>query len=316
MSKQSNGPMILITDAVDDYLLKGLELEGYKVDYMPNIERAAVLEIIQHYIGVIVNTKVFVDDDFIDKAKKLRFIGRLGSGLEIIDLNYCAEHQIEVIRTPDGNNDAVAEHVLAMLLSLNRNLIRSNSQVRSMIWNREQNRGIELMRKKIAVLGFGYTGSALVKKLSGFSVQVLVYDKYLKNYCDQIDYAFESDLEQIFEEADILSIHLPATEETRAMVNFDFLNRFKKNIILVNTSRGNIIPTDDLVKALKTGKVKAACLDVFENEKPFSHSLEERDLYNQLFNFEQVILSPHIAGWTLESKQKIAQLMLDRIMAL
>ena len=316
MNKQSNGPMILITDAVDDYLLKGLEQAGYKVDYMPNIERATVLEIVQHYIGVIVNTKVFVDAAFIDKAKKLRFIGRLGSGLEIIDLNYCAEHQIEVIRTPDGNNDAVAEHVLAMLLSLNRNLTRSNSQVRSMIWNREQNRGIELMHKKIAVLGFGYTGSALVKKLSGFSVQVLVYDKYLKNYCDQIDYAIETDLEQIFEEADILSIHLPATKETSAMVNFDFLNRFKKNIILVNTSRGNIIPTEDLVKAIQTGKVKAACLDVFENEKPSTHTREERDLYTQLFNFEQVILSPHIAGWTLESKQKIAQLMLDRIMAL
>lgn len=307
-------PKILITDDVHDLLIEGLQNAGYECDYQPNITLKEVRNIIASYEGVIINSKIIVDKFFLDKAVQLKFVARLGSGLEIIDLEYAQAKQVAVHRAPDGNCDAVAEHAMGMLLALANNLCRADRQVRQKNWQREQNRGWELMGKTVGIIGFGYTGRAFAQRLAGFGTTVLVYDKYKTNYTQEMPHVIETDMEQIYRDADILSLHLPATPETKGLVNTDYWAKFKKPLVLVNTSRGNIVCTNDLIKALDTKQILGACLDVFENEKPATYTIEEDLLYNKLFEKENVLLSPHIAGWTVESKERLSKLLLDRIM--
>lgn len=307
-------PKVLITDAVHLLLMEGLEKAGYSCDYMPSISLEEVRAIIDQYIGIIINSKITVDRMFLDKAVQLQFIGRLGSGLEIIDLEYAHQKNVAVHRAPDGNCDAVAEHALGMLLALANNLKRSDIQVRQSNWQREQNRGWELMGKTVGVIGFGYTGNAFAQRLSGFNVHVLAYDKYKEAYATEMPHVTETTMDQIWEEADIVSLHLPSTPETKGLANQAYWSKFKKDIVLINTSRGNIIPTKALIEALDTGKIKGACLDVFENEKPATYSNEQGLLFDDLFQRDNVLLSPHVAGWTIESKERLAKLLLDRIM--
>jgi D-3-phosphoglycerate dehydrogenase len=203
-----------------------------------------------------------------------------------------------------------------MLLSLANNLRQADQQVRQCIWKREQNRGWELWGKTIGIVGFGYTGRALATRLAGFGMQVLAYDKYLTNYADDLPHVQECTMEQLFAEAQILSLHLPATAETKGMANEDYWKRFKRGLVVVNTSRGNIVPIHDLLKCLDNGHIKGACLDVFENEKPETYSIMEAALFAVLFKQENVLLSPHVAGWTNESKERLAKLLLGRIMKL
>ena len=203
---------------------------------------------------------------------------------------------------------------MGMLLSLANHLNRADAQVRARIWEREANRGWELMGKTLGIIGFGYTGRALAKRLEGWGVKVLVYDKYLPaGYAAAWSHVQEVALETLYAEAQILSLHLPATAETKGMANADFWKRFQPGLVLVNTSRGNIVPTEDLLEALETGQLAGACLDVFEQEKPAAYTKEQTQLFERLFQRTNVVLSPHVAGWTYESKARLAKLLLDRI---
>lgn len=305
---------VLITDGVHPILIEKFEAASFKVDYYTHYTNKEVHENIHLYNGIIINSKILVDKSLIDKAQKLEFIGRLGSGMEIIDQVYAAQKGIKCYNSPEGNRDAVAEHAIGMLLCLFNHLKRADTEVRNFIWEREKNRGIELMGKTIGLIAYGNTGKAMAKKLSGFDVKVLAYDKYLSNFTDK--YAEESSLEQIFEEADILSLHLPLTSETEGMIDDNFINRFKKPFFLINTSRGKVLPIKSVLNGLKSNKIMGACLDVFENEKPEKYNLEEKNLYSDLSIRENVLLSPHIAGWTSESKEKLSLILIRKILGI
>jgi len=303
----------LVTDYVHPILIKGLEARGYDVEYDTSITMHNLKDSIQLYELVVINSKIKMYRPMIDAAYALKYICRLGSGLEIIDVDYAESKGIQVINTPMGNNNAVAEHTIGMLLTLANNLLRADRQVRQRIWERETNRGWELKGKTVGIIGFGHTGSQLAKKLSSWELNVLSYDKYRVDYGPEWDFVSRVSQEDIFSEADIISLHLPLTDETRNLVNRDFINRCKDNVIIVNTSRGNILNTLDLVEALEHGKVRGACLDVFENEKPNTFSQSEINTYQRLYSLDNVVLSPHIAGWTVESLEGIAQVILNRL---
>ena len=307
---------VLITDYVHQLLIENLEKSGFEVTYLPDIELNGVKEIIKDYSTIVINTKTKMDKDMIDKAISLKLIVRLGSGLDIIDLEYAETKGIIVENTPEGNRNAVAEHALGLLLSLMNNIVVSNCEVKNLQWKREINRGTELEGKTIGIIGFGNTGSSFAKKLQGFDMKVLVYDKYKQRFGEKFRYLEETKMDQLFEECDILSLHIPLTDETKYLVDSAFINRFKKKIYLINTSRGKIVKIQDILKALSLGKIKGAALDVLENEKPFTYSKEEEKLYKTLFSMKNVIVTPHIAGWTFESKEKIAKYTFNKILNL
>jgi D-3-phosphoglycerate dehydrogenase len=254
-----------------------------------------------------------MDEHFLIGAKNLEFIARSGAGMENIDEAYCESRGIALYNAPEGNRNAVAEHALGMLLALFRKIISGDRQVRQNQWDREGHRGIELDGKTIAIIGFGNNGSAFAKKLSGFDVRVLVYDKY-KEVCDlgQIE---SSDLDLIYEEADVVSFHVPQTNETINWANDAFFAKFKKPIFLLNMARGKIVNTKDLLRSLDSGKVLGACLDVLEFEDA-SFALSEGDkIKSELFRRENVLFSPHIAGWTVESYFLLSDVLADKILS-
>lgn len=304
---------ILITDDVHENLLQWFKDRGCKVFYQPDITLKEVHEIIHAYDGLIINSKILVDKALLDKATNLKFVARLGSGMEIIDQEYAKEVGIKVFSSPEGNCDAVGEHAVAMLLAVANNLLRADREVRQMQWNRELNRGFELKGKTIGIVGFGHTGSAFAKKIRGFECNVIAYDKYKSNYTEPYEWVTEATPAQIQNQADIISFHLPLTAETIHLVNEEYINECKAGVILINTSRGKVIQTQALVEALESGKVAAACLDVFENEKVETYNREEWILYHKLYQCKNVILSPHVAGWTKESKFKLSQILIDKI---
>lgn len=305
---------VLVTDGVHPLLIEGLAEAGYSCDYHPQISLKQVQSIVHQYQGIIINSKIIVDSTFLDAATQLQFVARLGSGLEIIDLDYAKAKGVKVHRAPDGNCDAVAEQALGMLLALATNLRQADAQVRQKIWQREANRGWELMHKTIGIIGFGYTGEAFARRLAGFGMRVLAYDKYKTDYASHMPHVKEVTMEAIFEQADMVSFHLPLTSETIGLANQAYWSKFEKDIVVINTSRGAVIPTKDLLKALDEKKVRGVCLDVFENEKPKTYTKAEEIDYENLFGRQNVLLSPHVAGWTKESKQRLAQLLLDRIL--
>ncbi len=304
---------VLITDGVHEFLISNLQNAGHEVLYLPKIELEEVKKIIKGFEVIVINTKTKMDREMIDLAENLKLIVRLGSGLDIIDLDYCAEKNIIVKNTPEGNRNAVAEHALGMLLGLLNNIVISSNQVKQFQWLREQNRGIEIEGKTIGIIGFGNTGSTFAKLLRGFDVEVLAYDKYKQGFADDLDYVTEVDMKTIFKECDILSLHIPLTDETNYLVNDDFINGFDKNIFIVNTSRGKIIDTDALIEGLDSGKIVGAALDVLENEKIKILDDKQKKQYKNILNRENVIVTPHIAGWTFESKFKIAKAVYDNI---
>lgn len=304
---------VLVTDDVHETMIENLKRKNYEVDYRPGITLEVVHKIVHEYTGMIINSKIIAHEDLLSKAKKMKFIGRLGSGLEIIDLNYAKANGINVYSAPEGNRNAVAEHAMGMLLSLANNLVKGNEEVKSFHWDREGNRGFEMEGKKLGIIGFGHTGSSFAKKLTGFNLEVLAYDKYKSNFANDFSFVMECTLEQVLEECEIISLHLPLTSETRYFVNEDFMRRWKHPLVLINTSRGNVIDTEVLIKALETTKLRAAALDVFENEKPSKYSEHEAKMYRKLFDFPNVLVSPHVAGWTVESKRKIAETLIEKI---
>jgi D-3-phosphoglycerate dehydrogenase len=308
---RSHKSKILITDDLHPLLQEGLIADGFVVDYLPDITEQEALEIIHDYEGLVINSKVRVGKDMLDRGTKLKFVCRAGSGLETIDLEYAKQKKVIAFNSPEGNRNAVAEHVLGMLLNLMNHISIADREVKNGEWNREKNRGHELSGKTIGLIAFGNTGQAFAKLLSGFDVKVLAYDKHKKGFSK--DHVKESTLEAIFNEADVLSLHLPLTAETQYMVDYAFLSSFKKPIWLINTSRGKVLRIGDLLRALKESKVIAAALDVLENEKLSSLNTEEQNIFQQLITNKNVLLTPHIAGWTFESKRKIAEVLLEKI---
>ncbi|MDX1685147.1 MAG: NAD(P)-dependent oxidoreductase [Saprospiraceae bacterium] len=310
---KSERPEILITDAVHDCLIEGLEKEGYKVRYDTEISPGEVKGILHRFEGIVISSRMIMDKKMIENGRRLKFIARLGSGKEIIDLDHAAKKGISVITSPEGNANAVAEHVIGMLLTLMNKIHIGDRNVRNFIWKREENRGTELEGKTVGIIGFGHTGSKVAEKLGSFNVKVLAYDKYKKHFADDLRYVEETSLEDVQARSEILSLHVPLTKETTGMVNGSFLESCKKGLILVNTSRGHVVNTMDLILSIESEHLAGAALDVFENEKPATMTQEEKEMYQRLFRLDNTLLSPHVAGWTFESKRKLAETVLDKI---
>ncbi len=307
---------ILFIDSAHPILKQKLEDNGFVCDFFEGIDYKKVSEIIHNYTGIIIRSRITLDKEILSKAKKLRFIGRVGAGLESIDTEFAKLKNIECINSPEGSCDAVGEQAIGLLLSLLTNINKSNSEIKEGKWLREENRGTEIKGKIVGIIGYGNMGSAFAKKLSGFETNVISYDKYKTNYSD--GYTKEVTLNDIFEQSDIVSLHIPLTEETKYMINSKFINKFKKNIYLINTSRGLVVETESLLNAIDTGKVKGAGLDVIEYEES---SFDKMDLNNMpptfyyLINNPKVIITPHSAGWTHESKIKLAEVLANKIIS-
>jgi len=302
---------ILIADEMFPSLMPLLEQLGFRVDYQPSITRAQMLECIGAYQGLIIRSKTVLDREMLDRAASLQFIGRAGAGLDLIDLDVVAQRNIQLMNAPEGNRDSVAEHAVAMLLCMLNHLIRADREVRQGIWKREANRGTEIGGKTVALIGYGNTGQAFAKRLSAFGCRVLAYDAHRDAYSD--DCATESSMEEIFAEADVLSLHIPLNEQTRMLVNDAYLNRFRKNIYVVNTARGEVLSLEALQRGIESGKVLGACLDVLENERIHQLSPPQQATFNFLAQSDRVILTPHIAGWTHESYQRINEVLVQKI---
>ena len=305
---------ILCIDSNHDILHETLIDAGFHCDLFWNKSKDELIKLLPNYEGAVIRSKFKFTKEIIDSATKLKCIGRVGAGMENIDVEYAKNKGITCVSAPEGNRDAVAEHALGMLLMLMNHLKRSDYEVRNGIWKRAENRGHEIAGKTIGIIGYGNMGSAFAKKLKGFDCEILVYDKYKTGFGGEN--VKESSLYEIYEKADILSIHLPLTEETKYYINDDFISSFKKNIYIINTARGKCLNTTDLVKHLKTGKVIGACLDVLEYESVSFENLDTTTLpepMQYLLQSEQVILTPHIAGWTHESNYKMSKIIAEKM---
>jgi len=305
---------VLFIDSTHPLLPEKLNAAGLECDYRPEITLSVVEKTIHMYDGIIIRSKIRLDRELLSKASRLKFIGRVGSGLENIDVEFAKSRNVVCFNSPEGHRDATGEHSVGMLLALLNNICKANDEIRKGQWFREVNRGLEIMGKTVGIIGYGNTGRCFARCLSGFNARVLAYDKYKFNYTDQ--FVTESVMEDLFDDCDILSINIPLTEETTYLVDNDFLNRFKKNIYIVNVSRGRIINTSDLVHNLKTGKVKGAALDVLEYEKSSFEELHRTNLpddYLFLLEHPRVLLTPHIGGWTHESNKRLAEVLAEKI---
>ncbi len=307
---------VLITDKVHPVLINGLDKCGFQVIYQPQMSYQDVQERVAQFNGIIINSKIKCDRTFLEQAQHLDFIGRLGSGLDIIDQEYARKLGVTIISSPEGNANAVAEHTLGMLLGLTHKIVKSHSDVRNLQWTREPNRGTELYDKVIGIIGFGHTGPSFARKLKGFGVRILVYDKYKQNIAEEFEDVEVVPLAALIVQSDVVSIHLPLTNETENFVNRTFLSKMKKDAIIINTSRGRILDSRALIESLKSGSLYGACLDVLENEKPETWTLEEMYIYQYLLEHPNVIITPHIAGWTTRSLELIASVLLNKIQIL
>ena len=304
----------LVVDPMHESLSGMLSAAGWQMDYQPAITRKEIKEKVRGYHGMIIRSKTIVDQDLLGDEPTVRFIGRAGAGVDNFDLDYLAKKNIHVIHAADGNRDAVGEFSVGVLLSLLRNIPRAHQEVINGIWLRESNRGREVMGKTIGIIGFGNMGTAFAQRLTGFGCKILVYDKYKHGFTNE--FWQEADMGEIFAETDILSLHIPLTDETRGMVNTTYISQFKKKIIVLNTARGEIIPLSDLAESFTMGFVHAAALDVLENEKLNELTPTQREGFRNLITGGNVIFTPHIAGWTFESHIKINVALVDKIRTL
>lgn len=302
---------ILIADEMHPSLFEMLDANGWHYDYKPDYRRNDILARVASYDGLVIRSKTRVDEEVLTQATTLKFIARAGAGLDLIDLEATERRNIALFHAGEGNRDAVAEHTLGMLLMLFNNLHKADREVREGIWDREGNRGVELMGKTVGIIGYGNNGSATAQRLSGFGCQVLAYDKYRDNYGDQ--FAIEASIEDIQREADIISLHVPLTDLTRNLVNDSFIEAFAKPFYLSNVSRGEVASLDAIVKGLQSGKIRGACLDVLENEKLSSLTPAQQQAFDYLRASYRVVLSPHVAGWTHESYVRINEVLVNQI---
>lgn len=305
---------ILHLDTNHHLLLDSLKAVGFVNVEDYNSSEKEILRNIHNYDGIVIRSRFKIDSSFLDAASKLKFIARVGAGLESIDIAYAEKKGITLISAPEGNRNAVGEHALGMLLSLCNKLSKADAEIRQGQWNRETNRGVEIAGKTVGIIGYGNMGKAFAKKLAGFECEVLCCD-IIPNLGDA--HATQVPLEVLQNRADIVSLHTPWTPLTDGSVNTEFINKFKKPFWFINTARGNCVITIDLVSALKTGKILGAGLDVLEFEKSSFESLFDTSelpiAFRELLGMENVLLSPHIAGWTVESKEKLAVVIADKI---
>jgi D-3-phosphoglycerate dehydrogenase len=302
---------VLQLDKNHPLISEQLSEKGFIIDedYISNYDE--ILKKIKNYAGIIIRSRISLDKNFLEKSN-LKFIARIGAGMENIDVETARNLGIELINSPEGNRDSVAEHVLGMLLVLMNRLFIASDEVKNGIWKREENRGDELLGKTFGIIGYGNMGKAVAKRLSGFGTNVIFHD-ILPNLSDE--FATQVSLNQLKNEADILSLHIPLTPQTQDLIDEKFISEMAKNFYFINTSRGKNVKTKDLVSAIKSGKIKGAALDVLEYETPSFENLESENAdFRFLLNSEKAIVTPHIAGWTHESKEKLAQIVVDKIL--
>lgn len=305
---------ILFLDSNHPTFIDDLRKNGYVCDEDYKSSKTEIEEKISNYDAVVIRSRFKLDKTFIDAGTNLKCIARAGAGMENIDVAYAEKKNIRCVHAPEGNRDAVGEQAIGMLLALMNNLCRADQEVRNGKWIREGNRGYELQGKTVGIIGYGNMGSAFAQRLRGFDVRVLAYDKYKSNFGN--DFVKESSLEDVFDHADVLSLHVPLTAETEYLVNTEFISCFRNPFWLINTSRGKVVKTDDVVNGLESGKIRGACLDVLEYESVSFEKMESATFppaFQYLIHSDKAILSPHIAGWTFESHEKIAKVLVRKI---
>jgi D-3-phosphoglycerate dehydrogenase len=292
-------------------IIPALEGLGIEVDYLPEITGSEILKTIQHYEGLIVRSKVRVDKNFLDQAPNLKFVARAGAGTDNLDTGELEKRRIRIINAPEGNRDTLAEHTMGLLLSLFNKIHLASQEVKSLQWNRESNRGEELMGKTVAIFGYGNMGQAVAQRLYSFGVEIIAYDKYKSEITE--DFVHLVPLETIFNETDVLSLHVPLTEETRNLVNETFIQKFKKPFYLINTARGEIVALKALKYYLDQNVILGAALDVLEKEDFTTLSTEERGILEAIIKSKRVIITPHIAGWSHQSYVRINEVLINKI---
>lgn len=310
---------VLFIDTVHPKLQEELQLQGFTCVDGYTATKEQLMQDWNNHIGVVIRSRFKIDQEFLQAAKGLKFIARAGAGMENIDTAAADTFGVACLNAPEGNRNAVAEQALGMLLSMCNHLIRADRQVRDGLWLREENRGTEIDGKTIGIIGFGNTGQAFARKLQGFDVSVLVYDPYVNVEAENHRQVQQVGMEELFERCDVVSLHVPLTEETRHMTDANFFHSFKKPIRFINTSRGKVVNTAALVQAMETGHVLQCGLDVIEYESVSFENLDSKQMpepMQYLLNSERALLTPHIAGWTYESHLKISEVLADKIIRL
>jgi D-3-phosphoglycerate dehydrogenase len=305
------GKRILFLETVHPILAEKLNELGFECEFNYSISYEELLKSISEYHGIVLRSRISFDQQLIEAGTNLEFIARSGSGLEIIDLETCEKNNVKVFSSLEGNSDAVGEHVVGMLLALANNIHLAYASVRRKEWLREEHRGFEIKGKTIALIGYGHMGQSVAKKLSGFEAQVIEFDKYTERSFGTL--VARATLQEIFDTADVVSLHLPLSEETKEYANETFFHSFKKPIVFINTSRGGHLNALDLMNALDAGIVSLAALDVLPFEKSSLEGLDENHLFEKLLTYPNVLITPHVAGWTNESYYKLSYVLFEKI---